>query len=53
VTGAIVAVALAYAPRKTRNLVVAGTVAGLVLFMGTLVVIQTIALQDITVIARC
>jgi membrane associated rhomboid family serine protease len=53
VTGAIVAVALAYAPRKTRNWVVAGTVAALVLFLGTLVVIQTIALQDMTVIARC
>jgi membrane associated rhomboid family serine protease len=53
VTGAVIAVALAYAPRKTRNWVVAGTVAGLLLFMGTLVVIQTIALQDITVIARC
>jgi membrane associated rhomboid family serine protease len=53
VTGAIIAVALAYAPRKTRNWVVGGTVAALVLFIGTLVVIQTIALQDITVIARC
>jgi len=53
VTGAIVAVALAYAPRKTRNLVVAGTVGALLVFMGTLVVIQTIALQGIPVIARC
>jgi membrane associated rhomboid family serine protease len=53
VTGAIIAVALAYAPRKKRNLVVAGTVASLILFMGTLVVIQTIALNDITVLGRC
>jgi membrane associated rhomboid family serine protease len=53
VTGAVLALALAYAPRKSRNLVVGGTVAALLLFMGTLVVIQTIALNDITVIARC
>jgi membrane associated rhomboid family serine protease len=53
VTGAVIAAAMAYAPRKSRNLVVAATVAALVVFMGTLVVIQTIALNDITVIARC
>ena len=47
ITGAIVAGALAYAPRKTRNLVVGVTVGGLVLFMATLVVIQTIALRSI------
>jgi len=48
VTGAIFASALAYAPRKIRNWVVAGTIVGLVLFMATLVVIQTISLRDIT-----
>ena len=46
VTGAIVAGALAYAPRKRRNLVVGGTVAALLLFMAALVVIQTIALRS-------
>jgi membrane associated rhomboid family serine protease len=49
ITGAIVAGALAYAPRKTRNWVVAGTVGALVLFMATLVVIQTIALRSLSV----
>jgi membrane associated rhomboid family serine protease len=53
VTGAVLAVALAYAPRKMRNLVVGGTVAGMILFMGTLVLIQTIALNDVTILARC
>jgi membrane associated rhomboid family serine protease len=45
-TGAVIAAALAYAPRKVRNLVVAGTVGGLLLLMALLVIAQTIALQD-------
>jgi hypothetical protein len=46
VTGAIIALALAYAPRKTRNLVVGGVVAALVVVMALLVIVQTQALQD-------
>jgi membrane associated rhomboid family serine protease len=45
VTGAIVAVALAYAPRKSRNLVVAATVAALVLLMVLVVIAQTVSIQ--------
>jgi membrane associated rhomboid family serine protease len=46
ITGAIVAVALAYAPRKSRNLVVVATIVGLVLLMALLVVMQTAAIQS-------
>jgi len=46
ITGAIVAVALAYAPRKSRNLVVAATIIGLLFIMAVLVVIQTGAIQS-------
>ena len=46
ITGAIVAVALAYAPRKRRNLVVVATIVGLVLLMALLVVMQTAAIQS-------
>jgi membrane associated rhomboid family serine protease len=49
VTGAIVASVLAYAPRRIRNVVVTGTIAALLLFMATLVVIQTIALHSLPV----
>jgi membrane associated rhomboid family serine protease len=45
VTGAVVASALAYAPRKRRNWVVAGTIVALIVFMTTLVIVQTIALR--------
>jgi membrane associated rhomboid family serine protease len=44
-TGAVVAAALAYAPRKIRNLVVAATVGGLLFLMLIIVVVQTIALR--------
>jgi membrane associated rhomboid family serine protease len=46
ITGAIVAVALAYAPRKSRNLVVAATIIALLFIMAVLVVIQTGAIQS-------
>jgi len=45
VTGAIVALAMAYAPRKSRNLVVAGVVAALLAIFVVLVLIQTQAIQ--------
>jgi membrane associated rhomboid family serine protease len=45
VTGAIVAVAMAYSPPKSRNLVTAAVVVGLLLLMGALVVAQTAALH--------
>jgi membrane associated rhomboid family serine protease len=46
VTGAAIAFALAYSPRKTRDLVVGGVVAGLVLLMLVLAVMQTIILRS-------
>jgi membrane associated rhomboid family serine protease len=46
ITGAIVAVALAYAPRKTRNLVVTATVIGLLFIMAVLVALKTGAIQS-------
>ena len=45
ITGAIVALALAYAPRKTRNIVVAGVVVALLAIFTVLVLVQTSALQ--------
>ena len=45
VTGAIVAAALAYAPRKSRNLVVGGVVAALLAVFAVLVVVQTPPIQ--------
>jgi membrane associated rhomboid family serine protease len=45
VTGAAVAVAMAYAPPKSRNVVTAMVVTGLLLLMGAAVVAQTAALQ--------
>jgi membrane associated rhomboid family serine protease len=41
VTGALVAVALAYAPRDQRKRVLVGSVIGLLLMLGALVVLQT------------
>jgi membrane associated rhomboid family serine protease len=49
-TGAIVATAMAYAPPKSRNLIVAVTVAALVVLMVLVVVAQTVALHATTVI---
>lgn len=46
VTGAILAVALAYPPQKLRNAVVAGTVAGLLLLMTLVVIVQTVHLNS-------
>ena len=46
ITGAIVAMALAYAPRKRRNLIVAATIGGLLIVMAALVVVQTGAIQN-------
>lgn len=46
ITGAIVATALAYAPRKTRNVIVSATIAALVLIMFVLVVVQTGIIQS-------
>lgn len=45
VTGAVIAIALAYTPQKSRNLVVAATVAALLVVMAIAVVVQTAALQ--------
>ena len=47
VTGAVIALALAYAPQRIRNRVLAGTVAGLLLLMTVVVVAQTIALRSV------
>lgn len=49
VTGGILAVALAYAPRKIRNPVLAGTVAVLLLFMTAVVLVQTAVLSSLPV----
>jgi membrane associated rhomboid family serine protease len=46
VTGAVIALALAYSPRKSRDLVVAAVVVGLVLFLLTAAVVQTVVLRD-------
>jgi membrane associated rhomboid family serine protease len=48
VTGAIIAAALAYAPRTSRNLVVGGVVGALLAVFAVLVVVQTAALQGFT-----
>jgi membrane associated rhomboid family serine protease len=45
VTGAAIALAMAYAPPKSRTLVTSLTVAGLLIVMGAAVVAQTAALQ--------
>jgi membrane associated rhomboid family serine protease len=45
VTGAVVGVALAYAPRETRNRVLAGSVVALVLVLGAVTLIQTAAIN--------
>jgi membrane associated rhomboid family serine protease len=45
VTGAAIAVAMAYAPSKNRNLVTSLVVVGLLVLMGAAVVAQTAALQ--------
>jgi membrane associated rhomboid family serine protease len=47
IIGGIVAFVLAYAPRKNRNLVVSGAIAGLLVIMLIAVVMQTAALQAI------
>jgi membrane associated rhomboid family serine protease len=49
VTGGVLAVALAYPPRKIRNAVVGGTVAALLLFMVLAVYLQTSALNALPV----
>lgn len=49
VVGAIIAAALAYAPRTSRNLVVGVVVSGLLVLMALLVVVQTQSLQDTVV----
>jgi ABC-type Fe2+-enterobactin transport system substrate-binding protein len=45
VTGAAIALAMAYAPPKSRNLVTTLVVAGLLLAMGAAVIAQTAALN--------
>jgi membrane associated rhomboid family serine protease len=49
VTGAILGVALAYPPKKIRNMVLAGTVAALVLLMTVAVIAQTAAINSLPV----
>jgi membrane associated rhomboid family serine protease len=44
-TGAVVAVAMAYSPQKSRNVVTTLVVAGLLLLMGAAVIAQTASLQ--------
>jgi len=44
-TGAVIAVAMAYAPSKSRNVVTTMVVAGLLLLMGAAVIAQTAALH--------
>ncbi len=49
VTGAILGVALAYPPKKIRNMVLAGTVAALLLLMTVAVIAQTAAINALPV----
>jgi membrane associated rhomboid family serine protease len=48
-TGAAIAVALAYPPREVRNKIAAGTVALLLVFMVAVVIAQTLALNSLEV----